>query len=149
MAVVVKKKLAQGATKQELTTHQITDTKAELKKQPFVIRSVALTAENEETLEHLKQDATDAIGRPISSSALLRAFVRFFAQQPPIWTAKQLHPLIEEEIEQGRLWGTKGKQYAPPGNYRSQTSPTPSMPGKGRKLGKEEKDMRSKLFSSD
>jgi len=100
------KKPTQEATTPELLTHQIAATKTELKKQPFIIRSVALAAANEETLEHLKQDATDALGRPVSGSAVLRALVRYLSRQPSSWVAQQLHPLIEAEIEEGRLWGT-------------------------------------------
>lgn len=110
--VVSKKKKSEFITKQaetkELLTHHITDKKSK-PKPPFLIRSYAIAPDTEQTLENLKQDATDAIGRPISSSALLRALVRFLAQQLPAWTDKQLHPLIEEEIKQGRLWGTKIK----------------------------------------
>jgi len=108
VAVVIKKKQGEVITKEAATSlllaHHLTDQKSK-PKTPFLIRSYAIAEETEQTLENLKQDATDTIGRPISSSALLRAFVRFLAQQPSAWTAKQLHPLIEEEREQGRLWG--------------------------------------------
>jgi len=100
------KKLTQKATKQELLTHRITNTKTNPHKQPFVIHSHALTAANEQTLSEVKQDATDALGQTISSSAVVRACLCFLAKQPSGWIAKELHPLIEEEIAQGRLWGT-------------------------------------------
>jgi hypothetical protein len=133
VAVVIRKKgelITKEATKPPLLTHHIPTTKSK-PKNPFLIRSYAIAEHTEQTLEQLKQAATDAIGRPISSSAVLRALVRYLGQQPSSWIAKQIHPLLEQEIEQGRLWGTKGKT-VPPGNYRSQTSPTPSKPGKVR-----------------
>jgi hypothetical protein len=92
--------------KPELLTHQTTVKKPK-PKTPLFIRSYSLAEENEKTLEQCKQTATDTIGRPISSSTILRALVRFLAQQSSSWTAKRLHPLIEEEIEEGRIWGTK------------------------------------------
>lgn len=117
MSVVIKKQTGTEdglITKEEpqksLLTQHSTDQKSIHKKQPYSIRSYAIAEENEHTLQQLKQEATDAIGRPISSSALLRALLHYLSQQSPSWTAEQLHPLIEKEIEAGRVWGTKVKK---------------------------------------
>jgi hypothetical protein len=103
------KKPTRNPPTHELTTHRITATKTNLKKPPLVIRSVTLTEANEQTLENLKQTASDMLGQTVSSSALIRALLRFAEQQPSSWGAQQLHSLIEQEIAQGRVWGTKGK----------------------------------------
>jgi hypothetical protein len=40
---------------------------------------------------------------------MIRALLRYAAQQPPGWAAAALHPLIEEEITSGTFWGSKKK----------------------------------------
>jgi hypothetical protein len=107
------KKPTQEAPKQKLLTHRITDKKTNLKKQPFVIHSFALAEENEETLANVRQTASDAIGRPISGSAVVRALLRYVTRQPSFWIAKQIHPLLEQEIEEGREWGSTRKTGKP------------------------------------
>jgi hypothetical protein len=103
------KKPTRNPTAKELLTHKNTTKKTNPQKQPFDIHSFALSQENEQTLVNVKQDATDALGRPISASAILRALLRYAGQQPAAWIAKQIHPLIEAEVEEGRLWGTQSK----------------------------------------
>jgi hypothetical protein len=107
------KAAAKGATTKELLTHRIANKKPHLKKQPFVIHSFALVADNEETLADVRQTATDVIGWPISGSAVVRALLRYVGQQPSFWIAKQIHPLLEQEIEAGRVWGTQSKKGKP------------------------------------
>lgn len=75
--------------------------------EPLRVYSLKLTPAAEHLLNDLSQDATDAIGRPVSSSALVRALLQYLAQQPSTWTATTLYPLIEQEIERGRVWGKK------------------------------------------
>ena len=75
--------------------------------EPLKVCSLALTPSAERLLNDLSQDATDAIGRPVSNSALVRALLQYLAQQPSTWTATTLYPLIEQEIGHGRVWGKK------------------------------------------
>lgn len=107
------KKPTRNPTTKELLTHRITNKKLNPQKQPFVIHSFALVVDNEETLADVRQTATDAIGRPISGSAVVRALLRYVGQQPSFWIAKQIHPLLEQEIEAGRVWGSTRKTGKP------------------------------------
>jgi len=82
-------------------------TKPTPQKQPLKVYSMKAAPAVEELLHRLSQDASDALGRPVSHSAILRAILSYVDQQPSSW-ALSLYPLIEEEIEQGRVWGKKG-----------------------------------------
>jgi hypothetical protein len=75
--------------------------------EPLKVCSVKLTPASELMLQTLSQDASDALGWTVSSSATVRALIRYAGQQPPTWAAAALHPLIEQEISQGRVWGSK------------------------------------------
>jgi len=75
--------------------------------EPLKVRAVKLTPALELTLQSLSQHASDALGRPVSHSAILRAFLRYAQWQSPTWAASALHPLIAEEIAQGGGWGSK------------------------------------------
>src|SRR5215813_6738168 len=81
--------------------------KKSLFKEPLRVVSVKLTPAAEYLLQQLRQDASDALGWTVSSSAVVRALIRHAGQQPTSWAATALHPLIEEEIAQGRVWGSK------------------------------------------
>jgi hypothetical protein len=48
-------------------------------KQPLVIRSLTLTPEADELLQHLSQDIADVPGWMVSSSAIVRALLRHVA----------------------------------------------------------------------
>jgi hypothetical protein len=76
-------------------------------KEPLKVVSVKLTPAAEYLLRQLSQDASDALGWTVSSSALVRALLHYVAQQPPAWAATALHPLVEQEIAGGRVWGKK------------------------------------------
>jgi hypothetical protein len=76
-------------------------------KSPLQIHSITLTAHDAETLQQLSQDASDALGWTISNSAIIRALLRHVAQQPPAWSSSTLHPMIEQEIAGGLMWGKK------------------------------------------
>jgi hypothetical protein len=69
--------------------------------------SLKLTLAAEDVLHDHSQDATDALGRPVSHSALVRALLQYLARQPSSWAATALYPLIEEEMRRGRVWGKK------------------------------------------
>jgi len=66
----------------------------------------------ERLLHRLSQEASDALGRPVSNSAILRAILSYIDQQPPSW-ALFLYPFVEQEIEQGRVWGSIKKGEPP------------------------------------
>jgi hypothetical protein len=79
------------------------------RKQPLYPRTYTLSRETAQVLQQLSQEATDALGWTVGSSAMIRALLRYVAQQPPGWAATTLHPLIEQEITSGTFWGSKKK----------------------------------------
>jgi hypothetical protein len=73
---------------------------------PLAVHTVTLTPDVVTTLQRLSRDASDFLGRTVSSSAIVRALVRQIDQQgPPAMDA--LFLLIEKEMQGGRLWGKK------------------------------------------
>jgi len=77
---------------------------------PFLVaRSHTLTREADILLQQLSQEASDALGWTVGSSAVIRALLRYVAQQPSSWASATLHPLIEKEIANGVFWGSKKK----------------------------------------
>lgn len=81
--------------------------KTKPKKEAFLIRSFTLTPTTAETLQRLSRDASDALGWTVSSSAIMRALLRYAEQQPQNWTTSHLFPFIEYEIASGIVWGKK------------------------------------------
>jgi hypothetical protein len=79
------------------------------KKQPLFPRTHTLSRDTDRFLQQLSQDASDALGWTVSSSAIIRALLLHVAQQPPAWASTTLHPLIEQEIAGGMVWGSKKK----------------------------------------
>lgn len=73
------------------------------------ISSVKLSLAAEQTLGQIGQDASDVLGWKVTGSAVTRALIRYVGKQTPAWIASELLPLIEEEIAQGRVWGSKKK----------------------------------------
>jgi hypothetical protein len=78
-------------------------------KEPLLIRSLTHTPTTEAIVKQLSQDASDSIGRPISSSAIIRALLRYADQQDTQWEQEQLFPFVEKELSSGILWGAKKK----------------------------------------
>ncbi len=76
-------------------------------KEPLKVCTVKLTPAAEQILQTLSQDASDALGWTVSNSAVVRALIRHAGQQPATWATAALHPLIDQEITQGRVWGSK------------------------------------------
>jgi hypothetical protein len=76
-------------------------------KEPLKVCTVKLSAAAGQTLQALGQDASDVLGWTVTSSAVIRALIRYAEKQTPAWAASELHPLIEEEIAMGRVWGSK------------------------------------------
>jgi hypothetical protein len=79
------------------------------KKQPLFPHTFTLSQDADRLLQQLSQDASDALGWTVGSSAVIRALLRYTDQQSPAWASTTLHPLIEQEIAQGRVWGSKKK----------------------------------------
>jgi len=90
-------------------THMARPKKSPLK-EPLKVYTVKLTPAVAELLLHLGQDASDALGWTVSSSAVIRALIRQAGKQPPEWVVSEIHPLIEEEIASGRVWGSKKRR---------------------------------------
>jgi hypothetical protein len=68
---------------------------------------MTLAMTDREILQRLRQDATDSIGRSVSSSAIMRALVRYADQQDETWAREQLFSLVEQEFNAGIIWGKK------------------------------------------
>jgi hypothetical protein len=77
--------------------------------EPLKVCSVKLTPAEEQTLHRVSQEASDALGWTVSSSAVMRALIHYL-EQTPAWATAALHPLIEQEIAQGRVWGSKKRE---------------------------------------
>jgi uncharacterized alpha/beta hydrolase family protein len=78
-------------------------------KQPsssLILHSFSLSPENDATLQLFSHVATDHVGRAVSKAAIIRALVRYAAQQG-VPLVKQLVPFIDAELNAGVLWGTK------------------------------------------
>jgi hypothetical protein len=76
---------------------------------PNVIRTHSLAPEDVTTLERLSYEASDRVGWTVSSSAVVRALVRYAERHLATWVREQLFPLIEEEIGSGVVWGSRKK----------------------------------------
>ena len=50
-------------------------------------------------LSLLSLDAAEALGVPVSNSAMLRALLTYVGQQSPTWTAANIFPLVERDNE--------------------------------------------------
>jgi hypothetical protein len=81
--------------------------KTEPKKEAFAIRSFSLTTITEKTLKRLSGEASDQLGWTVSSSAIMRALLRYVGEQHSTWAASQLFPFVEREIAGGVVWGKK------------------------------------------
>jgi hypothetical protein len=75
--------------------------------EPLKVYSAKLTPTAEQVLQRLSQDASDALGWTVTSSAMLRALIAYAGKQPASWASSALHPLVEQEIAGGRVWGSK------------------------------------------
>jgi hypothetical protein len=71
---------------------------------PLLIRSHSLTQQEDTLLQHLSRDASDFLGRSISSSAVIRALIRQVVKQGPA-AADALFLEVERELNAGVMWG--------------------------------------------
>jgi hypothetical protein len=67
--------------------------------------SLMIMPETDAALKRLGRDASDYIGWTVSSSAIVRALVRYTELQLPRWARPQLFPLVEREIASGTVGG--------------------------------------------
>lgn len=72
----------------------------------FSIHSVTLSTDEIATLNRLSRDASDFLGRSISSSAIVRALIRQIEKHGPP-AADDLFFEVERELKGGVLWGKK------------------------------------------
>jgi hypothetical protein len=84
--------------------------KRTLSPEPLKVCSLKVTPTAEQFLTDLSQHASDIVGWPVSNSAMFRAVLTYIEQQPRSWAMTALLPHIEQEIAQGRVWGSKKKQ---------------------------------------
>jgi hypothetical protein len=82
-------------------------TKKTAPKEPLRVVTIKIPRAAETILEQLSQEATDRLGWTVSSSAVIRALIQYAGQESPARVVEILHPLIEQEIAQGRVWGSK------------------------------------------
>lgn len=73
---------------------------------PLAVHTVSLTPDVVEVLQRLSRDASDFLGRTVSSSAIVRALVRQIDQHGPP-AADALFLLVEKEMKGGTMWGKK------------------------------------------
>ena len=77
------------------------------KKEPLIVRSFTITPALAAMVESLAHEASDFTGWSISTSAVLRALLRYAERQPVLWAREQLFPLVEQELQAGVKWGGK------------------------------------------
>lgn len=70
----------------------------------FSVHSVTLSADEVTVLDRLSRDASDFLGRPISSSAIIRALIRRIENHGPS-AADDLFFEVERELKADVLWG--------------------------------------------
>jgi FixJ family two-component response regulator len=75
-------------------------------KPQFSIHTFTLSSDIVEGLQRLSRDASDFLGRSISSSAIIRALVRQVEKQGPS-AADDLFFEVERELKAGVMWGKK------------------------------------------
>ena len=78
-----------------------------LSTEPLRAYPLNLTPTANRFFQRLSREASDALGRTVSTSAMLRALLCYVEQQPRSWASTQLYPLVEQEIARGRVWGRK------------------------------------------
>jgi hypothetical protein len=73
-------------------------------KPEFSTHSVSLTPDVVDALRRLSSEASDFLGWPVSSSAIVRALVRQVIQKGPP-AADALFLQVEKELKSGVKWG--------------------------------------------
>ena len=75
-------------------------------KPALVLTGISLTAAEVTVLRSISEDASDIVGRRISSSCIVRALVQWMDAQPPDFVRSEILPLVEKELALLR-WGRK------------------------------------------
>src|SRR5262245_35017371 len=91
----------------ELITHSMVRAQLRRKKEPLVVRSFTFTPALDQMLQRLSQEASDFTGWTISTSAVIRALLRYVEQQDRVRLLDALFPFVEMEIKSGVGWGSK------------------------------------------
>jgi hypothetical protein len=65
----------------------------------------SLSPQDYDLLTHLSQQASDELGRIISSSAVIRALLHHAGAQGPAWIRSTIVSFIEQELNAGVKWG--------------------------------------------
>ena len=73
---------------------------------PLAVHTVTLAADVVTILLRLSDEASDFLGRSVSSSAIVRALVRQVEKRGS-WATESLFLEVEQEMKDGRLWGKK------------------------------------------
>jgi hypothetical protein len=76
-----------------------------LSTEPLKTYPLTLTPTAKHFFHQLSREASDALGRKVSNSAMLRALLAYVEQQPRSWASKHLYPFVEQEMARGRVWG--------------------------------------------
>ena len=79
------------------------------RKYPLLPHTYALSTDDEHTLERLRHEASAALGWTVGNSAVVRALIRYAAQQAPGWATAALHPFIGQKIDPSTFWRSKKK----------------------------------------
>ena len=87
-----------------------------------MVRSFTVTPAMDRTLQRLRQEGSDFTGWTVSTSAVIRALLRYVEEQPSLWAHEQLWPRIEQEIASGVVWGSK-RRIAPTSRLRARRTP--------------------------
>jgi hypothetical protein len=74
------------------------------------MRTHSLTPGDVATLERLSGETSDAIRWTVSSSAIVRALVRYAGKPGVEWAREQLFPLVEKVIQSGTVWGRRKRR---------------------------------------
>ena len=99
--------------------------------QPLQIFSLSLTPDDGAVLTSVAQEASDQIGRRISTSAVLRAILHLMGKD--LLPVSAIVETIEREVEGGRIWGSTTEQ------QRTRTQPratSGAVTGRTRKTAK-------------
>jgi hypothetical protein len=109
-SVATSSSISSVAFHNELLTHAMARLRSTPKKakQEFTIHSLSLTRDTEDILQRLSSDASDFIGRAVSSSAIVRALLRQVDKQGPP-AADALFVEVEKELKSGVMWGRESE----------------------------------------
>ncbi len=83
--------------------------KAPPKKLELLVSSLALTSPTAKIAREIGEDASDALGWKVGRSAVVRALLSYAGSQSARWLQENIHPLFEQELQEGIMWGRRRK----------------------------------------